>query len=293
MVSYRQGITALAVGLLTLAAASAAAQQPATPKTDPLIFWGEKAGAKANPADPQLPAYATPRMAPMRTQGSYVVVLPPDYETSNRRYPLVMLLHGSGDSEQLFARVSVAFGREGVIYAAPRAPFPAMNVIVQYKQPGFTAWPWDRPNPSPEAEQARRDYADWIFDVAADVARNYRVQDGKLSMYGFSQGGGMAVTCALLHPERVGQVFSEAGSAPPDSWFTPAALTALKNQRVQFTVVHGRDDRTHLPAVSTALDAKLRAGGVASDLRIVAGTHEITDEMVGFARAWVDKVRLR
>jgi hypothetical protein len=42
---------------------------PAPPARDPLAAWGEAPGATASPADPELPVWAVPRMAPMRTKG--------------------------------------------------------------------------------------------------------------------------------------------------------------------------------------------------------------------------------
>jgi len=265
---------------------------PAPPARDPLAGWGEAPGAAASPADPELPVWAVPRMAPMRTQGSYLVLLPPGYDPA-RAYPLVVLLHGSGDNEQAFGKVVTLLGRDGVIYLALRAPMPAMDVTARLGRPSFSAWPFDRPEGAPEWAVARRDYVDWIFDAVADARKAYKIEGDKVSLYGFSQGGGMAVTAALMRPDLVRSVFAEAGSPPPASALTPQALQRAKTAGVTFRLGHGTEDAVLPPAGSEALSRRLTEAGIASEARLFPGAHTITAEEGAWARAWIDPLRRR
>ena len=65
---------------------------------------------------------------------------PPDYDSSNRRYPIFVILHGNGSNETSRGQLADDFGREGVIYVAVRAPYPSGGSAGR-GQPGYTAWP--------------------------------------------------------------------------------------------------------------------------------------------------------
>ena len=81
------------------------------------------------------------RFAPMRSMGSYIVVLPPDYETSGRDYPICVILHGNGSTELNHGKMSDRWERRaGVIYVTVRAPYPHIGVIASTDKPGYTAW---------------------------------------------------------------------------------------------------------------------------------------------------------
>jgi predicted esterase len=262
------------------------------PVRDPLAGWGEAPGSAASPTDPELPIWAVPRMAPMRTQGSYLVLLPPGYDPA-RTYPLVVLLHGSGDNEQAFGKVVTLLGREGVIYLALRAPMPAMDSAIRLGQPSFSAWPFDRPENAPERTVARRDYVDWIFDAVADARKAYSIEGDRVSLYGFSQGGGMALTAAITRPDLVRTVFSEAGSAVPDALLTPQALQRVKDAGVVFRLGHGAEDTVVPPVTSETLAHRLNEAAVPNEVRLFPGAHTITREEGAWARAWVDPLRRR
>jgi len=51
------------------------------------------------------------RFAEMKTVGTYVVLLPPDYQTSGKDYPLCVALHGRGGDELSVARRMDKLGR--------------------------------------------------------------------------------------------------------------------------------------------------------------------------------------
>ena len=76
--------------------------------------------------------------------GFYAVYLPPDYaEEANaeRTWPVCLILHGHGSTETGHGSLSNSFGREGVIYVAPRAAHAHREMFLEQKQPGWTAWP--------------------------------------------------------------------------------------------------------------------------------------------------------
>jgi predicted esterase len=228
------------------------------------------------------------RLAPMRSLGTYVVMLPPDYEKSpGKTYPLVLILHGSGSNEIEHGRMVDDMGRDGVIYAAVRAPFPALAVVADLKKPAFTAWPAEAGR---SFEPARDLYIDWIFDVAEYVRQEFRVRPGKIYLWGHSQGGQFAKMSALLHPDRVASYFSQAGSNVNAEFATDARLAAMKNQGMEVWIAHGKDDRSVPASTSTAWADRLKAAGITPKLYIEDGDHSINMRMRMIARQWITEV---
>jgi len=251
-------------------------------RMNPSSPWGAGVPAGSNPS------WVEPQFLPMRVLGSYLVILPPDYESSDAAYPICVLLHGSGSSEQSFGPIATQLGREGIIYVAVRAPYVSIDATIELRRPGFTAWPPDEVSEdSPLYSVPRVDYVDWIFDVVDAVRAQYRVRPGRVSLFGFSQGGGIAASAAALYPDRVRSLYSQSGSTPPDSFLTEERLAAIRDAGVAVWMVHGSEDTVVPLQDATALAERLTGAGVPVDFRVVPGGHEITSEMFGFAAEWL------
>jgi enterochelin esterase-like enzyme len=124
----------------------------------------------------------------------YSVYLPPDYETSNRSYPVLYLLHGSGDDQSGW----VQFGEVSLIAdkAIKEGKSTAMIIAM------------------PDANTGRRGYfntvrgdfryEDFFFqEFIPFVEKTYRIRAEKRyrAVSGLSMGGGGTVLYALHHPE--------------------------------------------------------------------------------------------
>jgi predicted esterase len=227
--------------------------------------------------------------AEMKSRGSYIVMLPPDYETSTKEYPICVILHGSGSTELAHGRLADTMGREGVIYIAPRAPYPHPEVVAS------GAMGWDARPPEaidtndPNYARIPIDYVDWIFTCVDEVQQHYRARKGKVFLYGHSQGGGYANIATLLHPERVAAYFSQAGSLPGERFLNAVNARRMKEQGVRAYLMHGESDNTVPPTSSKTIDAVLTEAGVEHTLRLVPGDHGINGAMLSDTRAWVDR----
>jgi len=147
----------------------------------------------------------------------YALYLPPDYETSQRSYPVLYLLHGGGDDQTGW----VQFGE--VLHIADKAireGTATPMVIVM-----------------PDANTGRRGYfndisgtwryEDFFFEEFMPyVERTYRIKGEKRyrAVAGLSMGGGGSFMYALHHPE----LFSSA--APLSASTGPLSLEDLKNR---------------------------------------------------------------
>lgn len=124
----------------------------------------------------------------------YAIYLPPDYETSQRSYPVLYLLHGGGDDQTGW----VQFGE--VLHIADKAirrgEATPMIIIM------------------PDANTGQRGYfndikGDWRYEdfffeeFMPFVEREYRIKGEKRyrAVAGLSMGGGGSFVYALRHPE--------------------------------------------------------------------------------------------
>ena len=143
----------------------------------------------------------------LKSERKYAVYLPPDYETSNRSYPVLYLLHGGGDDQTGW----VQFGE--VLNIADK------SIISGAATPMIIIMP--------DAFTGRRgfnndikgdwNYEDFFFnELVPFVEKKYRIKSEKRfrAVAGLSMGGGGSFIYALHHPE----MFSSSmvtGPIPP------------------------------------------------------------------------------
>lgn len=155
----------------------------------------------------------------LKDNRKYAIYLPPDYETSQRRYPVLYLLHGAGDDQTGW----VQFGEvQHIADKAIREGTATPMIIVM-----------------PDANTGRRGYfndakGDWRYEdfffeeFMPFIEKTYRIKGEKRhrAVAGLSMGGGGSFVYALRHPE----LFSSAAplSAATGPLTREAARTSLE-----------------------------------------------------------------
>jgi enterochelin esterase-like enzyme len=124
----------------------------------------------------------------------YSVYLPPDYETSNRSYPVLYLLHGSGDDQTGW----VQFGEVGFIAdkAIKEGKSTPMIIVMPDANTGIRGY-----FNSPKGDFR---YEDFFFqELIPYIEKTYRAKAEKQfrAVSGLSMGGGGTIIYALHHPE--------------------------------------------------------------------------------------------
>ena len=145
----------------------------------------------------------------------YAIYLPPDYETSQRSYPVLYLLHGSGDDQTGW----VQFGEVQNITDKSIKEGTATPMIIVM----------------PDANTGRRGYSndatntwryeDFFFqELMPFIEKTYRVKTEKRyrAVAGLSMGGDGSFTYALHHPELF------AAACPLSAGTGPANLDSTK-----------------------------------------------------------------
>jgi len=233
------------------------------------------------------PENAVRHFVKMESYWTYLAALPPDYESSDKEYPICVILHGRGSTETGHGRLADSFGREGVFYICPRAPYPCLPVVKFMKQEGYTAWPME--NIQEEMHQAGdlvRQYADWIFLCVEDAKKRYRVRDSGIFIFGHSQGGAYANVCAMLYPEKVASYFSYAGYFM-ESFKDIAYFNMLKKEGIKPYLAHSLDDPVVSIDESVAMSEYMEKAGIEFVFEKFKGNHGVNDEVIGFTRKWI------
>jgi enterochelin esterase-like enzyme len=144
----------------------------------------------------------------LKGERKYAVYLPPDYETSQRSYPVLYLLHGSGDDQTGW----VQFGE---------VPHIADQAINEGKATPMIIV-------MPDADTGQRGYfnnikGDWRYEdfffeeFLPFIEKTYRIKRDKhyRAVAGLSMGGGGSFVYALRHPELFSSACPLSASTGP------------------------------------------------------------------------------
>jgi enterochelin esterase-like enzyme len=211
----------------------------------------------------------------------YRVYLPPDYATSDRRYPVLYMLHGAGGN---YTEWTDSFLPERADEMIARGTIQPMIVVMPEggSRTYWANWP------------GGLRWADYLaYDVVGEIDSHFRTLPTPASraVGGLSMGGLGALHTALHHPEIFGVVGGHSPSMrlEPDSRvadslmgdtfyeYSPIWLVQHRwqpGEHLNIWVDVGLDDgwRPNIEAFGAALQSQ----GVASTWREFPGTHEDT-----------------
>ncbi|MFA5327950.1 MAG: alpha/beta hydrolase-fold protein [Prolixibacteraceae bacterium] len=147
----------------------------------------------------------------LKMDRKYAIYLPPDYETSQRSYPVLYLLHGAGDDQSGW----VQFGEVKNITdkAIKEGNATAMIIVMPDGNTGQRGY-FNSPN-------GDWNYEDFFFqEFMPFIEKTYRIRGEKRyrAISGLSMGGGGTFMYALHHPE----LFSSA--CPLSAYIGPISM---------------------------------------------------------------------
>lgn len=214
--------------------------------------------------------------------GQYLVVLPEDYEPS-QKYPLVILLHGYGSNPEQFADVATRINTHDFIYAVPEGPYAVLETTGRHfshlREHGNFR----------EDERSVHQAAEWIVRVADDAASRYPVDASRFYLVGFSQGGALTHVTAALYPERV------AGYCAVGGYFIAGTisadmLAAEKEHGVRALILHGREDQAVGLEEGAYTFSALQRAGVNARMEIMDGGHRFSPEAGLKVSEWLREI---
>lgn len=157
----------------------------------------------------------------LKMDRNYAIYLPPDYETSERSYPVLYLLHGMGDDQTGW----IQFGEvqriaDKAILDGTAAPMIIVMPDANTKRVGYF-------------NSINNDwrYEDFFFEEFMPTIENsYRIKQEKRfrAISGLSMGGGGSFMYALHHPE----LFSSA--CPLSAYVGPLSVSDAKESLTKY-----------------------------------------------------------
>jgi enterochelin esterase-like enzyme len=164
----------------------------------------------------------------LKMDRKYAIYLPPDYETSQRSYPVLYLLHGGGDDQTGW----VQFGEVLQITdkAIREGKATPMIIVMPDANTGQRGYYNDLKN--------EWRYEDFFFEeLMPFVEKTWRIKKEKRfrAVAGLSMGGGGSFIYALHHPE----LFSSA--CPLSAYAGPLTLESTKGELERFGSQKGTD----------------------------------------------------
>ncbi len=144
----------------------------------------------------------------LKSDRKYSIYLPPDYETSQRSYPVLYLLHGSGgDQGNWIDYGDVQSIADNAINSSRATP---MIIVMPDATTGRSGYFNDI--------KGDWNYEDFFFqELIPFVEKKYRIKNQKRSraVAGLSMGGGGTFMYALHHPEMFSAAYPISASVGP------------------------------------------------------------------------------
>ncbi|HEV3166171.1 MAG TPA: prolyl oligopeptidase family serine peptidase [Isosphaeraceae bacterium] len=143
----------------------------------------------------------------------YLLYLPEGYESSEKSWPLVLFLHGAGESGDDLSKVK-RNGPPKLIESGKAYPF----IVVSPQSPGMG---WN---------------AEALNALIDELGSQYRVDKGRVYLTGLSMGGFGTWSLAAAHPEKFAAIVPICGGGRPTD--------ASKLKNLPIWVFHGAKDNT-------------------------------------------------
>ena len=200
----------------------------------------------------------------------------PDGYRDGRSYPLVILMHGYGSNMSDLAPLVPMISTEGCLFAFPNAPIRLDFGL------GMVGYAWSAPLEADFDEGGRAE--NLLEAMVEDVMSRYGVEEGRVAIGGFSQGGKMAIRHGLRHPGRFPGIVALSSRLPPQDLPIEGG-DATRGQRV--FIAHGTfDDVIHVQEGRSAHDV-LSRGGYPVEYHEYEMAHQITHEVMADLSAWL------
>jgi predicted peptidase len=128
----------------------------------------------------------------------YLLYLPGDYTSGEQKSPLMLFLHGRGESDGPLSLVA-KWGPPQIVAKGDELPY----VLVSPQCPRSESW-------AQEGQQAA------LLELLAHITRTYNVDTDRIYLTGLSMGGYGSWRLAADHPDRFAAVAPVCGGGRPE-----------------------------------------------------------------------------
>jgi predicted peptidase len=193
------------------------------------LVTGTRAADDKDAAGKQQPKHFEKEIT-IQVKANYLLYLPEEYGKEDKAWPLVLFLHGAGESGDDLEKVKI-HGPPKLIAQGKKFPF-----VVVSPQSARGGW-----NP------------DMLNALLDDVTANYKVDRDRVYVTGLSMGGFGTWALAAAHPEKFAAIAPICGGGYP--------ADARKIKDLPIWVFHGAKDTAVKPERSEAMVKALKEAG--------------------------------
>jgi enterochelin esterase-like enzyme len=226
----------------------------------------------ASPAEPGVIKSASVRSATLGEDINYNVYLPAGYDASTRRYPVIYLLHGRGDSMSAWTQVK---SRLDELIGAGEIP-PTIAIMPDAPWSSRASWYVDsayKGTQDGQTQPGRPVETAFFQDFVPQIDATYRTiadRSGR-AIAGYSMGGAGALRYSLAHPD----VFGAAIALSPAVYFPlPPADSSTRDFGAFGKGKDPFSEATYLKLNWPAALKSFSATGLKSHLYIAVGDDE-------------------
>jgi phospholipase/carboxylesterase len=205
-------------------------------------------------------------------ESSHAQFAPLHYE-QNYGYPLLVWLHGGGDSEKQLRRIMPHVSMRNYVAVAPRGTLEVPHRAGIGR--GFQ-WPQTPQNVSLAEEGIRA--------AIAGARRQFHIRPDRIFLAGYESGGTMAFRLAAEHPEQYAGVLSLCGPFPTQG----APLAKLNTVRQLPLFVTACRNGSYYPTTQVCDDLRLfHVAGMSITLREYPGEDGLSAQMLADVDRWI------
>ncbi len=236
-----------------------------------IFSWGQKL-----PVGPQVTTFYSDADD---TEQPYGLYLPKNFD-SNKKYPLVMMLHGAGSNHRL--ALKRVFGKSN---EAGETDVEASRYFQNWSDVDYiVAAPLARGTMGYQGLTEKD-----VMDVLADVRKRFNIDEDRTYLTGLSMGGGGTLWIGLTHPDIWAAVAPVCPAPPPGT-----DELAANGLNIPFHFFHGDKDQAVPVAVSRDWTKKLKELGAQVEYVEYPGVNHNSWENAykdGFIFDWFSKYK--
>ena len=238
------------------------------------------------PFDPRIKTINTLEVV----MGTYKVLLPASIKSA-QKFPIVLVLHGNGHTEDTMIEWAKSLKLDSVIFVFPRAPYPKMAEIMASQRPRYSASGSDLGFPDSLLSEVVEASAAWYHDALTDASARFPVSRIKPIVVGFSQGGFMSYAVATRYPQTFQSVVSICASMYQYGG-VQQHISQLALYGIDALVLHAKSDPVVPFQTGSLLSGMLTEARVSNQFVPFEGGHWPSQEATAHVRRWLE-TRLR
>lgn len=191
----------------------------------------------------------------------------------NYAYPLIVWLHGSGDSERQLRKVMPLVSLRNYVAVAPQG-----TMAMSLTNPAATGHRWVQ-SPEQIAQAQHR-----IFSAIATAQNRYSIRPDRIFLAGYECGGTMALRIATEAADRFAGAISLGGPFPDQG----APLAKLHSARRLALFIAACRDGKHYPTEKVCDNLRLlHTAGMSLTLREYPGGDGLSPMMLADVDRWI------